>query len=422
MPLRSASVPSARVWVAGVVLVTFGSGCLSNEYTIKREELIRLASLPPEARGERVRINQDLGERRGDEVEAESVYMPRDPHVDLYVSGGGGPGPRPAPGGWRSSAPGGGTSGSWRGSPPSSASGGWHGSPASSGWHGLPPASGGGSAGGWRGSPPSSGGGSSSGGGFSLPSGGGGGGGGGDAWPALIVAIIIGAAVATVVLAASEGMRYAGDAQMSPDQTIYVKRASGGEQAVPLGALTLADATAAEEAIVKDDEGYGLLRLGHAPIDRTGGTFRFELGGGAFNYGAARASGFSSHIQAGLFVTPWLGLLLDVGLDGGDVDPSCCVGPIAGPTSLRRDSIGGNVELMPFLFGPVRLGAYVGGGVVFAGPSDAREQGGMASAGARLELELTSHMALSVRAGGSTASLPSGWSTAGTITGGLAIY
>ena len=99
MPLRSASVPSARVWVAGVVLVTFGSGCLSNEYTIKREELIRLASLPPEARGDRVRINQDLGERRGDEVEAESVYMPRDPHVDLYVSGGGGPGPRPAPGG-----------------------------------------------------------------------------------------------------------------------------------------------------------------------------------------------------------------------------------------------------------------------------------------------------------------------------------
>jgi hypothetical protein len=416
MPLRSASLPSARAWVVGVVLVTFGSGCLSNEYTIKREELVRLASLPPEARGERVRVSQDLGERRSDEVEAETVYLPRGPHVDLYVSGGpsgGGGDPRPGPsgssGGWRGSSPGGGT-GTWRGSPPASASGGWHGSP---------PSSGGGSAGGWRGSPPSSGGGSSSGGGFNL---GGGGGGGGDAWPALVVAIIIGAAVATVVLAASEGMRYGGDAAMSPDQPIYVKRLGGREEAVPLGALTLADAAAAEEAIVKDDEGYGLRRLGHAPIDRTGGTFRFELGGGAFNFGAARATGFSSHIQTGLFVTPWLGLLLDVGLDGGDVDPSCCVGPIAGPTSLRRDSIGGNLELMPFLFGPVRLGGYVGGGVAFAGPSDAREQGGMASAGARLELELTAHMALSVRAGASAASLPSGWSSAGTLTGGLAIY
>jgi hypothetical protein len=46
----------------------------------------------------------------------------------------------------------------------------------------------------------------------------------------------------------------------------------------------------------------------------------------------------------------------------------------------------------------------------------------MGSAGALLELELTSHMALAVRGGASTASLPSGWSSAGTVTGGLAIY
>jgi hypothetical protein len=401
MPLRSASVTPVRVWVVGIVLVTFGSGCLSNEYTIKREELLRLASLPPEARGERVRVSQDLGERRADEIEAEELYVPRvdGPMVHLHVSGGHSGGAAPVPGG-----------AGWRGgSSPSVSTGGWRGSP------GTPSVS----TGGWRGSPPS-GGGSGGGGGFSLPSGGGGGG--GDAWAVLVVAIIIGAAVATVVLASSEGMRYAGDVQMSPEQPIYLKRFSGSESVVALGELTPADAASASEALVKDDEGWGLRRMGHAPIDRTGGTFRFELGGGAFNFGPARASGLAAHIQTGLFVTPSFGLVLDLGLDGGDVDPSCCVGPIAGPTSLRRDSIGLQAEVMPLLLGPVRLGAFAGGGVAMAGPSGAREQGAMASAGARLELELTAHMALTVRAGGSTASLPSGWSSAGSITGGLAIY
>jgi hypothetical protein len=171
-----------------------------------------------------------------------------------------------------------------------------------------------------------------------------------------------------------------------------------------------------------DDEGYGLRELAHGPIDRRGGTFRFELGGGAFNFGPQRAGSFASHIQTGVFVTRNFGLVLDVGLDGGDADPSCCVGPIVGPTALRRDSIGLQAELMPIGWGPLRLGAFAGGGVALAGPSGARETGGMAMGGARLELELTAHMALSVRAGASTASLPSGWSTAGSITGGLAIY
>jgi hypothetical protein len=251
-----------------------------------------------------------------------------------------------------------------------------------------------------------------------LPSGGDG----GDALAVLAIAIIIGAAVATVVLAASEGMRYAGDAEMSPDQPIYVRNASGGERVVPLGALTPEDVALAHEGIVKDDEGYGLRRLGHAPIDRRGGTFRFELGGGAFNFGTARATGLASHIQLGFYVSRPVGLVLDLGLDGGDVDPSCCVGPVVGPTSLRRDSISLHAEVMPLGVGPLRLGAFAGGGVAIAGPSGAREEGGMVSGGARLELELTAHMALTARAGASAAALPSGWSTAGSVTGGLAIY
>ena len=39
-------------------------GCTSNEYVIPHEELARLAATPPPQRGARVRVVQDLGERR----------------------------------------------------------------------------------------------------------------------------------------------------------------------------------------------------------------------------------------------------------------------------------------------------------------------------------------------------------------------
>jgi hypothetical protein len=442
MPPRcAAGVTSVRSCVSarGVVLLVAAffvqttSGCLSNEYRIERDELRRLASLPPEVRGAHVRVSQDLNERRGDAVDASELEVPRsDSFVDVRIDVGGGSSSTSSSGAgsWRSGPEGvvRGTpspaGGGFRGTPPPSSGGGFHGTPPSSsggGFHGTPPSSsggfhGGGGGGTWRGSPPSGGG------GVSLPSGGGGGSGIGDDLAAIVVAIIIGAAIATVVLAASEGMRFAGDARMSPEQPLYVRDAQGNEHEVALGDLTRQDAELAKEAIVKDDEGWGLRQLAHGPIQRKGGTFRFELGAGAFSLGAARASGVASHVQVGGYLTPTFGLVLDLAFSSADVDPECCIGPLIGPTSLSRDSLGLQAELTPLSLGPLHLGAFAGGGVAIAGSSGDREQGPMAIAGARLELELTAHMALTVRGGASTAHLPSGWLSAAELTGGLAIY
>src|SRR6185436_11982864 len=127
----------------------------------------------------------------------------------------------------------------------------------------------------------------------------------------------------------------------------------------------------------------------------------FELGGGAFTFGGALASGFASHVQIGAYVTPTFGLVLDGAFSSGDVDPSCCVGPVAplAGTSLRHDALSLQAELTPLALGPLHVGVYGGGGVAIAGAAGAREQGPMAIGGARLELELTAHMALTLRAG-----------------------
>jgi hypothetical protein len=57
--------------VAVTVLAAFGlttSGCLSHEYRVSRDELVRLSQMPPEARSQRVKVVQKIGARRAPPV------------------------------------------------------------------------------------------------------------------------------------------------------------------------------------------------------------------------------------------------------------------------------------------------------------------------------------------------------------------
>jgi hypothetical protein len=436
LALGPASSAVAILTAACFALAT--SGCLSNEYRIKQDELRRLAELPPTARGQGVRVSQTLGERRCDAIDpsfpepATEIAQP-DVDVELDLNGSFGEGGSgsargvhepPARGFAGDSARG------WRATPPSasaqatSSGGGFHGTPSGGGAHVAP-------SGGFHGTP--SGGLHGGGGGYHLAAHGGGGGGsfnfsggggGKDAAAVLVIVMVVAvvaATVATVSLAASEGVRFEGHAEMAPEQLVYLKDRTGAQHAVPLLELTRADAAAAESALVMDDEGYGLRRLDHAPLDRKGGVFRFDLGAGAFTWGDAHASGVSAHIQGGAFFTHTFGLVLDLGLGGGSIDP-CCAGALAPGGTLTRHSLGLEAQAIPVALGPLHLGAFAGGGLAIAGSGGAYEDGPMASAGALLELDLTSHMAFAVRGGASRAWLPSGTSSAGTLTGGLAIY
>src|SRR6185295_15266923 len=127
-----------------------------------------------------------------------------------------------------------------------------------------------------RGSAGGGGGGSSHGGGGGGGNWGGGGGGGGEALVILAVVAVVIAAVAAVALVASEGVRYDGDVQIAPGQPLYLTHADGSRNTVALGDLSPEEARITREAMVKDDEAFGMHDLGRAPLDRTGMAFKLD--------------------------------------------------------------------------------------------------------------------------------------------------
>ena len=120
------------------------------------------------------------------------------------------------------------------------------------------------------------------------------------------------AAVVGVGLVASEGVRYDGPAEMWAGQPVYLKDKNGGETVVALGDITPIYLPTTVEAKVKDDEGYGLHLLGHRTIDRNmSAVLKLEAGSLVVDDGGKLASALTVSARGGLFVRPWLGLLLD---------------------------------------------------------------------------------------------------------------
>ena len=414
------------------------TGCLSNEYVIPSEELWRLTTIPPEVRGQQVRVVQDLGSRRSDAVPTDGANWPNDQpwpqpppppqeerrdtdvglhgNVNIWIDGPHHPVPgvrsaigTPQPIG-RATASG----GSWRGTPPSGG-----GISGGSGWRGSP--GGGGGGGGWQGVPAPSGGGSSGGGGSGKwDMGGGGGGGGGEAMVVLAVVLAAIAVIAGVSLAASEGARFDGLAQMSPWQPVHLKQRRGDELVIALGDLTPVAIAGAVEAKVMDDEGYGIRELRHLPIARRWQpTFKLDAGSMTFSRSGHVQSGIIANMQFGLFVRPWLGLLLTAGVGGA--------GDEFGAT-ITRHNFGFELQSLSVPLGPVRLGPYfnIGSTAIAStatGSGDA-EWGKSLGGGILTEVEVTGRMALTLRIGANQALFANSGtsSAAATITGGIAVY
>jgi hypothetical protein len=129
-------------------------------------------------------------------------------------------------------------------------------------------------------------------------------------------------------------------------------------------------------------------------------------------------SGFIANMQFGLYIRPWLGLMLTAGVGGA--------GDEFGAT-LTRHTFGFELQSLPWALGPVQLGGYANVGYAAlastaSGSGDA--QWGKAIGGGILgEFQVTSRMALTLRAGANEAFfVNSSTSPAATITGGIAIY
>ncbi len=396
---RLASLPHPRrACVSLVTLAAFlplAVGCTSNEYVIPHEELARLAATPPAQRGARVRVVQDLGERRDDPVPM-TAERPRprfvadeegvgddgaDVDVQIDLSGGRRPARRrsgsSSGGGGSWSSPVRSTGESWRAAPPQGHGGGGRGA---SGGH----------------------------------VGGGGGGGNGDA--VLVAIVVVVAVVVAIGLVSSEGIRFDGYVAMSPEQPIHLRGANGQEETIAVAELSPEWVARTVEAKVMDDEGFGLRRLDWLPLDRRGATFKLDSGTIAFDFAGAALAGPAMNIQTGYFFTRKLGLLANIGLGGG----------AAAGGLVPRHALGLELQAFPLAWGRVHLGAFGNGGMgiteVLVGSTPTYVTGPSVGGGALAELDLTSRLALTLRAGGSLAKLDQIWTPAGQLTAGVAVY
>lgn len=387
---------SATALVAFAAFLSYAcGGCLSNEYVIPKAELGRLASLPPEQRGQSVHVVQELGERRSDAIDTtqpppqpqaygQGEYGPPEGYVESGPQVGVGviiappiivaplPGPHMVPG-------------------PRGPMAGVPGRP-------IPPP---------RAAPPGRGG-----------KVGNTGGGGKDELVALIVVLAV---LATVGMIATEGVRYDGTVAMYPWQGVHLKNAGGQEREVPLAQLTQADVASSSEAVVKDDEGWGMMRLGRAPLDRRGFAWKMNLGILHSTCACLDADGVAADIQLGYFPHPMIGILADWSPAGGsDVNGD----------SFSRHGLALEAQFFPLGVWRLHLGGFGHAGVVYADDAAAGARHGAAfGGGAMLELALTTRLALTARFDYSSAKVATqigavgeGWQGAETFTVGIAIY
>lgn len=215
----------------------------------------------------------------------------------------------------------------------------------------------------------------------------------GEAAAALAVVVVASAAVIAVVAAGSEGARYDGWARVEGNHPLHLYGPNDDYRLVSLDDLTMEEAEWATRAYMRESEGnwQGLAR---APLNRQGWAYSVFLGAGLIGDMAATASpGTISHIQLGYFPTHELGLHVDIGFGWGG--PSN--GKIPGTRFEARAAL--EAQLMPFQSGKVHAGVF---GQIGNSLRTAAAGGGTSdiySAGGLMQLDLTTRLAVTGRAG-----------------------
>ena len=358
------------------------SGCLSEAYTVSDREIERLAQTPPEERARRVRVAQRLSWQDAPSAAPHRHEQGCDHyhHVDLHIPHTVDPparvrvGARPNKKVIIHRGP------SGRGANPRGA-----GRPRPSAGRG-PRAGRGGRGRGARGSRGGS-------------RGGGGGGSSGGAikdGKALAAAIVIGAAVVTVGLVATEGKRYDGWVEVDPDHPVHLVYDDGSTQMMSLSELTPEDARDARHMILVDEYAYDMDFLGRAPLSRQGWTWKFE--GGFMALAPPNDLATELHpgawMELGYFPHQSVGLVGFLGLAGG----------MEGSADVLGVRTGLGLEIMPLRLGRLHLGAYGIAGMSFdgiEGPDQALtfREDPIVGGGGLLEIDLTTRLALTARAG-----------------------
>ena len=237
-----------------------------------------------------------------------------------------------------------------------------------------------------------------------IPANGGGkvntGGGGGnldfdiDDGKAMIVAVIAIAAVGTIALIATEGMRYDGWVEISPNHPVHLLDGKR-QRVVHLRDLEPRHIGPSTRAVIRPRDGIGARRIGRAPLDREGFVWRMEMGGReVLTPDGADPINFASTMQFGYFPLQSLGVLLTTTLSTGYYD--------------RNDLIGARygieTQYLPLALGRFHLGAFGMVGQTYEARDNGHLRAGESNrftlgTGAIAEIDLTTRLALSMRAG-----------------------
>jgi hypothetical protein len=206
-------------------------------------------------------------------------------------------------------------------------------------------------------------------------------------------AVVVLAVLAAFGLAATEGARYDGWVQLHPMHPVHLYFPDGSYTWMPLAQLDPETARWATKAYVRDSEGPWSPQ-GRAPLDRVGLSYSVYLGGGQFISGDGSSNaGFMSHIQFGVFPSQIVGINLDIGLGWAD-------NAIGDTIFDSRYAL--ELDVLPIAAGPFHAGGFGQIGTSYRledGVTGEDRYDLMFGGGGLLQLEWTTRLALSARAG-----------------------
>jgi hypothetical protein len=273
-----------------------------------------------------------------------------------------------------------------------------------------------------------------------------------------LAAIVVGAVVASTVLvtaAATEGARFDGWLAAPVTQPLLLIDGAGQRRWSRLDALTVADLTGVDHAVLPE-LGSELVRLGRAPLDRRGFVYQLELGTSELDLGSSGATlGSAGRAALGFMPRQDFGLLLGAAFGTASAAPASPATDSGTGLATQGDAQPGDeldVEYRGFLLAEywplhvrrLHLGAFAELGTGRALRSGAARgqrgdepfarrsvSGTTLGAGLALQLELSTRLAATLRAG--AFALPSldrqstfltldGYRVAPALTLGMAVY
>lgn len=204
--------------------------------------------------------------------------------------------------------------------------------------------------------------------------------------------VVVAAAVA-VGLAMTEGARFDGWVELHPMHPVHLLGHDGSYTWVPLAHLTPEQAHWTRKAMIRESEGPW-RRLERAPLNRVGATYGVLLGSTEVALaGGGESRGVMAHIQLGAFFRPELGALLDLGMGFGEDTVGNAI--FDARTALE-------LQYLPLAAGKLHAGGF--GQIGFGrrlddGAATGNRSGVLAGAGGLVQVELTTRLAITGRAG-----------------------